>query len=498
MKKAFSAFLAAAVIALGLPLAASADAAPQYAFGGDTAVSGQDGSAQGQNGWYYMWTPETNKAGVYDVSKIKEDVASETGSCQFGYGSGLVVDGSKGWLPDIFAADGYDPWGSNNWWLQMPDGTCNPAVAGGTQIASAVFGFKAPQSGEYVFDMSCFAGAHEPGDDASSDGVTISIYSTAGKLFSKATSKTAEETIDATVGAMLKAGDMLYFIADPNANGGYDTAKFAITGNKVGDYIDNVTTFKFGTTSIFGQDGSAQGQNGWYYMWSPETNKAGAYDVSKIKADVASETGSCQFGYGSGLVVDGTMGWLPDIFAADGYDPWGSNNWWLQMPDGTCNPAVAGGTQIASAVFGFKAPQSGEYVFDMSCFAGAHEPGDDASSDGVTISIYSTAGKLFSQASSKTEKETIQKSVSVTLKAGDMVYFIADPNANGGYDTANFQVKATITKLAVETPVSSSGNSSTPSQTSPKTGGSAVPVAVLAALLLSGAAFVTVRKARGC
>lgn len=173
-------------------------------------------------------------------------------------------------------------------------------------------------------------------------------------------------------------------------------------------------------------------------------------DVSKIKECVASATGSSMFAWGTGYIVNGgTEGWVPDIFAADDYDAFASNNWWLQLPDGTCNPAVAGNAPYASAIIGFKAPKSGEYSFDMTCVAGANAAADE--NDGLTISIYTASGKLFSQATNIQDKDTITKNVSATLNAGDMIYFIADPNANGANDVANFQINANLTKEITET-----------------------------------------------
>ena len=46
---------------------------PKWTYG----EKGQDETKQGSNNWYYMYSEETNRNGVYDVSKIKECWYSE-------------------------------------------------------------------------------------------------------------------------------------------------------------------------------------------------------------------------------------------------------------------------------------------------------------------------------------------------------------------------------------------------------------------------------------
>ena len=53
MKKLITSILATTVIVCSLPMASLA-ADSTIHFGGSQAITGQDGSAQGQNGWYYM------------------------------------------------------------------------------------------------------------------------------------------------------------------------------------------------------------------------------------------------------------------------------------------------------------------------------------------------------------------------------------------------------------------------------------------------------------
>ena len=460
MKKFVAVFLSLVVLMLCVAGAVSAATGDKFAFGGEDPVAGQDGSAQGQNGWYYMWSPEFNKAGDLDVSKIKESIASDYGSAWFAYGGGLYVDGTKGWIPEIYSDEEVydDLW--NNWWLQGPDGSNVPAVTTEDMYATAVIGFKAPSDGFYSFDMVANAGNKDLTDD-SCDGVTVSINTASGKLFSKELSGAVAEH-EASVKMMLKKDEFVYFAVDPNANGGNDDAVLAIEGEIVGKYIDvdNVKTFLFGgVEGTFYQDGSAQGQNGWYYMWSPEYNKAGSLDLSKIKECIASDYGSAWFAYGGGLYVGGTKGWIPDIYSDEEVydDLW--NNWWLQGPDGSNVPAVVTEDMYATAIIGFKAPKAGEYTFDLTANVGNGDTSDD-SCDGVFLSVNTAAGVLYAQ-DADSEVQEYAKSVTVTLDAGEFIYFVVDPKINGGNDKADFQIFGTLVKETIATTTVVGGETTT-------------------------------------
>jgi len=489
MKKAFSRILALALVFSSFVFTVSADEVTTWKFGGSAPVAGQDGTAQGQNGWYYMWSPETNKAGVMDVSKIKESVYSETGSSWFFYQAA-----GKGWIADIYAADDYTG-GLTNWWLQTNDGTMNPAVPD-APYASTALGWKAPTAGTYSFTVKYTAGGDTWKDSgitypSEGDGVTISAYAKATKLYSKATTVGMVQAVDGggnpsgapyagasidtdvtfTVSAMLKAGEMFYLIADPNADGGQDIAKAEVDVTKTGHYIDNTTAWGFGSPLYTGQDGTAQGQNGWYYMWSPETNKAGVMDASKIKESVYSETGSSWFFY-----LAAKKGWIADIYAADDYTG-GSTNWWRQTSDGIMNPSVPD-APYASTVLGWKAPKAGTYSFIVKYTAGGQATLWEgitypSEGDGVTISAYAKATKLYSKATTVGMVQGVDGegnpsgdpyqgasidtdqtfTVSAHLAIGEMAYFIVDPNTDGGQDIANLNVQVVGTEFdALPTP----------------------------------------------
>ncbi len=493
MKKAFSLILALALVFSSFVFTVSADEVTTWKFGGSAPVAGQDGTAQGQNGWYYMWSPETNKAGAMDASKIKESVYSETGS---GYFPDLAA--GKGWIADIYAVDGYTGGSSwKNWWLQSSAGTMNPSVVD-APYASTVLGWKAPAAGTYSFVVKYTAGGQTTLWEgvtypSSGDGVTISAYAKTTKLYSKATTVGMVQGVDGggnpsgapyqgasidtdvtfTVSAMLKAGEMFYLVADPNANGGEDIAKAEVDVTKTGHYIDNTTAWGFGSPLYTGQDGTAQGQNGWYYMWSPETNKAGAMDASKIKESVYSETGS---GYFPDLAAG--KGWIADIYAVDGYTGGSSwKNWWLQSSAGTMNPSVVD-APYASTVLGWKAPAAGTYSFVVKYTAGGQTTLWEgvtypSSGDGVTISAYAKTTKLYSKATTVGMVQGVDGggnpsgapyqgasidtdqtfTVSAHLAIGEMAYFIVDPNTTGGEDIANLNVQVVGTEFdALPTP----------------------------------------------
>jgi hypothetical protein len=312
-----------------------------------------------------------------------------------------------------------------------------PAVVTGAG-ATSVLGWKAPAAALYSFDFGYTAGAKAV--DANSDGVTVSVATAAGKIYAKATSKDKVDTEATTVYANLKKGEYIYFCSDPNTNGGNDVTSFDVSVNKAGYYVDNVKSFRFGGEAykaVPGQDGTAQEQNGWYYMWSPQTNMAGVMDVSKIKECVASDAGSCWFAYGGGALNGGYSGWIPDIYTGDTYDCWANNNWWQQMPDGTMAPAVVTGAG-ASSVLGWKAQSDGHYLIEFRYTAGAKAV--DANSDGVTISIATAAGNLYTKTTSKDKIDTGLRMIVVNLKAGEYIYFMSDPNTNGGNDVTSFDI----------------------------------------------------------
>lgn len=542
-----------------------------YKFGGDTAIDGQDGTAQGQNGWYYMWSPEHNKNGVYDVTKIKESVYSETGSAHIPY-----LPDQKGWIADIYAGDDYNG-GANwtNWWKQTPDGTMNPAVAQNAAknevFASVVLGWKAPKDGEYSFNLKYTAGGQSYWDagsntdyPSSGDGVTVSMYAGSKMLYSQATTikedamalqydpnnpdaapaavgdpyKAAllDKDVTAAGTAYLKAGQMLYIIVDPNKDGGEDVAKVEVEATKIGSYVDNKKVFKFGgATVIDGQDGTAQGQNDWYYLWTPEYNVNGVFDLNKVKESVYSETGSAFIPY-----LPGQKGWIADIYTGDDYDG-GANwtNWWRQTSDGILNPAVAQNAAknevFATAVLGWKAPADGEYTFNLKYTAGNKSYWDDATStdypakgDGVTVSVYAAGNKLYSQATTIKEDATalqydpndwnaapvvvgdpykgayIDKDVTaeftkVTLKKGEMLYLFVDPNTSGDYDEAKVELEVIQTK-ALSTGSNTADDSTVqtePVTSIPKTGETGVTEIILLSLIgVTGAVSIKLSKKR--
>lgn len=116
------------------------------------------------------------------------------------------------------------------------------------------------------------------------------------------------------------------------------------------------------------------------------------------------------------------------------------------MPDGNNAPAVVTG-DMASAVIAFKIPESGKYSFDFSAVAGAK---DDtvADADGLTVSVYAAGTKVYSKATSVNKLDNLETEFSGEYSKGDMIYFIADPNANGGNDSAIFSIYAKLTEKA--------------------------------------------------
>lgn len=130
-----------------------------------------------------------------------------------------------------------------------------------------------------------------------------------------------------------------------------------------------------------GQDGTKQGSNNWYYMYSEETNKNGAYDISQIKECWYSEKDSS---------------WMPGVNKDT--DQSNSINGWKQSMmywHGNLSPALSKGPYF-SAVLAFKAPSDGAYNLEISFTAGNNNP-SDSGGDGVTVSVYGNSSKLYTQ-----------------------------------------------------------------------------------------------------
>ncbi|MCI8710034.1 MAG: hypothetical protein HFG99_04135 [Dorea sp.] len=197
-----------------------------------------------------------------------------------------------------------------------------------------------------------------------------------------------------------------------------------------------------------GPEKKAQGTNGWYFMYSTETDTDGKLNVSEVKECVWSDRGSCWMWY------DYDEMWVPDIFAAEGYDCLNTKCWWRMDGNGIMDPNVTEGT--VRSIIAWEAPEDGTYSVELAYTAGSLPfdwyGKDYAAGDGVTLSLCTDKGMLDSvfcgkapRASSKKKKAADIPEGSlgrtVTLKEGERLYVSADPGADGGSDVADIQMK---------------------------------------------------------
>ncbi len=394
---------------------------PKWTYG----EKGQDETKQGSNNWYYMYSEETNRNGVYDVSKIKECWYSEID------GGGSCISSSKGgkrptWVPGIYNKD-TDIWASNNWWNQsMESGGMNmsPAVSRGP-YASAVLAFNAPEDGNYSFNISFTAGNNEP-SNSDNDGVTVSVYGNERKLYSRSIRDDLMEGESFGVNAMLKAGQCCYIIVDPNENGNGDVChslRVEVT-QTISVYVDNISSWAFGKSYLNG-DGTEQGVNNWYYLYTAETNRNGEYDISKIK--------ECWYKKRSDTdpYTNKTYGtWVAGVYDKNIELPTQENHW-RQSAYGYFCPAMDN-APYASAVLAWKAPFSGVYIADIDLAAG--NIGTEDICDGVTISVLAESKRIYSESIKSLEGVTYH--IKVKLEQDESLYLIVDPNNNGLSDFA--------------------------------------------------------------
>ena len=386
---------------------------------------GQDGSVQGDNGWYYMYTEETNTNGVYDISKIKECWYSDIndgGSC-VSSGNGF---NEPTWVAGIYSKD-TDIISTGNRWHQSMECmslNLNPSVESGP-LASAVLAFKAPQDGCYRLDISFILGNIDD-YDLSGDGVTLSIYENDNMLYNYCASNRMVWDETASVNAVLKAGECFYIIADPNKNGKHDicnniTVKITLT---IPEYIDNSNVWAFGDGYING-DGTKQGDNGWYYLYSEETNTGGIYDISKINK--CNYINDVQTDYLTGKT---TGAWLPKIYDENNKLLNGINQW-HQSADGYLSPCMSY-PPYASAIIGWKAPENGRYSFNVSLFAGSSS--NEYLCDGVDVSVYCGTRKVCGE--TMKESSYFIYSFEADMEKDVYFYLIVDPKNTALSDVA--------------------------------------------------------------
>lgn len=186
-----------------------------------------------------------------------------------------------------------------------------------------------------------------------------------------------------------------------------------------------------------------QGNNGWYCLYTLESNKGGAFNIGKMKAARWGKTSNCWKYYGV------TNNWSPDIYLQEGYDFSGNGNWWLMDGNGRMDTNVGKG--VVSGAYAWAAPTDGRYRVSVDYTAGGGNSSyDDGTTyyaeDGVTLSINTKDGLLALADTPATTKDNPQLSQgnltkTAQLKGGELVYVIVDPQKSGGYDYAQLSIR---------------------------------------------------------
>jgi hypothetical protein len=193
-----------------------------------------------------------------------------------------------------------------------------------------------------------------------------------------------------------------------------------------------------------GMTTGVQGSNGWYCLYTTETNKNGSFNLQLMQPTEWGRTSNCWKYYSV------SNNWSPGIYLESGYDFSGNSNWWLMDGNGRLDPNVATGE--VTGAYAWAAPTSGKYSISMDYVAGGSNQIYSGvryfAKDGVTLSINTSAGILQKFKAPATTARNIKLSegnlsTSVSLKTGEMVYFIVDPQKNGSYAHAELKINIT-------------------------------------------------------
>ena len=184
-----------------------------------------------------------------------------------------------------------------------------------------------------------------------------------------------------------------------------------------------------------------QGSNGWYCLYTPETNKNGSFDLSRVDTAQWRQCSNCWKYYGV------TYNWSPGLYLQDDYDFSGNSNWWLMDGNGRMDTNVARG--VATGVYAWSAPEADDYYVRVDFVAGGGNQEYDGvryyATDGVTISINTAKGlvkKYDAPATHAGQLELSQGRISgnVSLEKNELVYFFVDPQEAGDYDYAQLKI----------------------------------------------------------
>lgn len=259
------------------------DSASVWTLGKKTNVNGPEDGKQGTNGWYFMYTNQTDvaKDAKYDTAKFKECTWADKGSKQLkSEDENAAYDAM--WVPADYLKDGLtgkaleqpnadNPTGTFNNWVMTSNGTLNPSVE--TTAVTGVYAWEAPKDGEYNYELNYEAGGDHCDLDGTryyyvkdyyikdgtsekktpeqrEGGVAVSVSTKdSKKSYEQCIAKTPEHDYlyngqsEGTV--ELKKGEKIYFAVDPREVGTYDMSNLDITITTAGscDWSEPVYTW---------------------------------------------------------------------------------------------------------------------------------------------------------------------------------------------------------------------------------------------------------------
>ncbi len=197
-----------------------------------------------------------------------------------------------------------------------------------------------------------------------------------------------------------------------------------------------------------GPEKKVQGTNGWYFMYSEDINTGGQLDPSRVKECVWTDAGSCRMWY------DYDEMWMPEPYAAKGYDCLAAGCWWRMDANGIMDPNVKEGA--VSSVIAWEAPEDGTYSVNADYTAGSMSfdwTGKDYDEgDGLTICLCTeteTVDKAFCGVMPKMKRKVVENMPEgnlkgeIRLKKGEKIYIMADPGVSGGSDIATVRMEIT-------------------------------------------------------
>lgn len=225
-------------------------------------------------------------------------------------------------------------------------------------------------------------------DNSGNDGVNVKILKNSTQLWPEdgwqyiGGSDTTGVVHDIAVD--VAAGDTIYFVLNQNQNNYSD-----------GTYWNPKITYdveeKYNLTSDFS---STQGTKGWYYL---EENN-GAYSEMTWDSSISRWKGSNQY----------SLIWAPAQLHPDGSD----------------------------TVVGWKAPHDGDIIIK------GNPKKTNSGYDGVKVKILKNSENLWPSADWQliggTDTTGVAHEVSITVSAGDMIYFVVDQNSNNYADETNW------------------------------------------------------------